>query len=289
MSFLAWNCRGMAKSRAIRFLKEIINQLRPNIIFLSETLVLKNKIEEIRKAIHYGGCFVVDAVGQGGGLALIWKNEGGVEIKGTCNHYIDCEVVCEHIGRWRYTGFYGCPERQRRQESWNLLKQLARESQIPWFVIGDFNDMMFDHEKQGGRPQPRALLEGFRDTVSDCGLMDIGFTGSEFTWEQSRGTGLWIQERLDRGLANHDWRTMFPIAEIKVLEVSTSDHLPLFLDLNKKVYAPRVRRFKFENVWIREDQCRKIVQESWEQVEGRSVVDKLEFCCLKLEEWGGGS
>lgn len=118
MSCLAWNCRGLANPRAIRFLKEIIHQLRPNIVFLSETFVNKKRIESICKTVHFAGCFVVESQRHGGGLALMWKNEGGVDIKGSSNHYIDFEVCCDQIGRWRYTGFYGCPERQRRRESW---------------------------------------------------------------------------------------------------------------------------------------------------------------------------
>lgn len=121
------------------------------------------------------------------GLALIWKNEEGVEIKGSCNHYIDFEVYCEQIGRWRYMGFYGCPERGRHRESWDLIHGLASISSMPWCIIGDFNDMMFGYEKQGGHAQPRSLLEGFTKAVNDSRLMDLGYTGSEFTWERSRG------------------------------------------------------------------------------------------------------
>lgn len=95
MSFLVWNCRGLANPQTVQFLKEITKQIRPNIIFLSETLVLKNKIESICKALQFVGWFAVDAQIHGGGLALLWKNEGGVEIKGSCNHYIDFEVSCE--------------------------------------------------------------------------------------------------------------------------------------------------------------------------------------------------
>lgn len=167
------------------------------------------------------------------------------------------------------------------------MNQLSQVSQLPWCIGGDFNDMMFEHEKKGGRPQPRALLEGFKDVVAECGLTDLGFNGSEFTWERFRGTTAWIQERLDRCMANQEWRGMFPLAEVKVLEVSTSDHLPLFLDLNRKIYVPKMKRFKFENIWIREDQCLKVIQESWGQAEGQSILQKMEYCCLKLEEWGG--
>lgn len=288
MSFLVWNCHGLANPRAVRFLKEIISQLRPCLIFLSETLVKNNVVVKVCKEIQYAGCFAVDAQGLSGGLALLWKNENGVEIKGSCNHYIDFEVQCEQIGRWRYTGFYGCPEGSRRRESWNLLRNLASQSQLPWSILGDFNDLMYAHEKRGRRGHSNAMLEGFRETVNDCQLNDLGFTGNEFTWERFRGSEAWVQERLDRGLANSQWQHLFPNAEVKVLEVSTSDHLPLFLELNRMMYVQKARRFRFENVWIKEEQCSKLVQDSWLQVEGRSLINKMEYVCLKLDEWGGG-
>lgn len=55
-----------------------------------------------------------------------------------------------------------------------------------------------------------------------------------------------MQERLDRGLATQTWIYMFLDAVVKVVEVSTSHHLPLFLELNKKVYMLKVKRFLFE-------------------------------------------
>lgn len=41
-------------------------------------------------------------------------------------------------------------------------------------MIGDFNDMMFVHEKEGGRRHLRVLLEGFKEAVNGCGLIDLG-------------------------------------------------------------------------------------------------------------------
>lgn len=105
----------------------------------------------------------------------------------------------EQVGRWRYTGFYECPERSRRRESWNVLTDLADKSRLPWCVIGDFNDMMYIDEKRGEKDHPYQLLDGLTRTVLECGLWDLGFTGEKFTWEKSRGHNNWIQERLDRG------------------------------------------------------------------------------------------
>lgn len=170
MSLLAWNCRGLAKPPAVRFLKEINKQYRPNIIFLSETLVKRNRIERVRKILGFGACFAVDAQGHGGGLALFWKNEGGVVITGSSQNFIDFEVSNEQVGKWRYTGFYGYPERERRAASWDLIRNLTHKSALPWCIIGDFNDMISVGEKRGGRSHPRHLLEGFRNTLEDCNL-----------------------------------------------------------------------------------------------------------------------
>lgn len=98
----------------------------------------------------------------------------------------------------------------------------------------------------------------------------------------------WMQERLDRGFGTKGWRDMFPSAEVRVIEVATSDHLPLHLLLNKQVYVPKRKRFRFENVWVNEKDCFNLVKNSWELTQGKELLDKINFCCLKLEEWGGG-
>ena len=169
-----------------------------------------------------------------------------------------------------------------------MLKDLAVASDLPWCIIGDFNDLMTEDEKKGGKHHPRALLKGFSETIMDCGLTDLGFTGDKFTWERWRGSDRWISERLDRGLATSEWRNIFPLAEIKVHELSTSDHLPLFLQLNKQVYMPRSKRFRFENMWIQESECRNIVQDCWNDKDNSDILNKMALCCAKLEEWGGG-
>lgn len=58
----------------------------------------------------------MDAHGHGGGLALFWKNAGGVSIGSSSLNYIDFEVYHEQLGRCRYTGFYGHPERNKRSQ-----------------------------------------------------------------------------------------------------------------------------------------------------------------------------
>lgn len=154
--------------------------------------------------------------------------------------------------------------------------------------MGDFNDLMTADEKEGGQRHPRNLLSGFSEAISDCELVDLGYEGDKFTWERFRGTDKWVVERLDRGFANKDWIDLFPSAVVQVHEISTSDHKPIFLQLNRRVYMPKERRFRFENLWIRENECRNIIQECWNKRGAYDLMGKLNECCLKLEKWGGG-
>ena len=148
--------------------------------------------------------------------------------------------------------------------------------------------MMNTDEKRGGRPQPYRLLQGFTEVIRECGLTDLGFVGEKYTWEKSRGSSNWIQERLDRGLASQAWCNMFPRAEVQVLEVATSDHLPLLLKLNKQIYRRKERRFRFENSWLREKDCEMVIKNGWMEANQLELMAKIKFCGLKLQEWGGG-
>lgn len=73
-------------------------------------------------------------------------------------------------------------------------------------------------------------------------------------------------------------------AVVKVIELSTSDHLPLLLDLNKRVYVQKGKRFRFENMWIREKDCYSLINGFWNGEGHRDIIDKMMLCCIKLEE-----
>lgn len=60
-------------------------------------------------------------------------------------------------------------------------------------VLGDFNEILYSLEKEGGNASPNAMMKEFRDCLAECGLDDMGYIGDPFTWR--RGD---IRERLDR-------------------------------------------------------------------------------------------
>jgi hypothetical protein len=119
-------------------------------MFLCETLVHVNKITEIRTKLGFDAAFAVDRIGKSGGLALLWRNHINCRVINYSQNFINVEVTSDKWSAWRFTGFYGHPEHDRRRDSWDLLRSLAHDVSLPWCVMGDFNDMLSTEDKRGG-------------------------------------------------------------------------------------------------------------------------------------------
>ena len=98
---------------------------------------------------------------------------------------------------WRLTRIYGEPRWEHKNLTWEGLRSLHGSLSLPWLALGDFNEILFHHEKEGGRVRSQSQLQAFQTTLMDCELADIGYLGDVFTWQRGR-----IRERLDRGVAN---------------------------------------------------------------------------------------
>ncbi|KAK5844217.1 hypothetical protein PVK06_000353 [Gossypium arboreum] len=162
--------------------------------------------------------------------------------------------------KWRFTGFYGTPYTQDREESWATLKNLYHANDIPWIVAGDFNKIMYGFEKNGGLPRDENRMEAFRKALEDCQLYDMGFSKRWFTWERGNLLETNIQERLDRGVANTTW-------------------------IHKKEAERRKENcFKFEAWSILEDSFEDEVKRLWDMIEG-DFLQKMDLLRKGLQKW----
>ena len=84
--------------------------------------------------------------------------------------------------------------------SWELLRRIKDICTLPWCVAGDFNAMLYMHEKVGGGRNDYDFIRDFRNIASDCDLADLGCIGEQMTWINGQGDGDMIMERLDHAL-----------------------------------------------------------------------------------------
>jgi exonuclease III len=166
MKILSWNCRGLSTPSAIPNLRNIAQGYHPDILFLSETLAKAQKMENIRVMLKFDACLSIDVEGRSGGLSVMWKANTKCRIMNYSRNFINIIVDDGERGEWRLTCYYGYPERSRRRQAWDLLRELRNMSELPWCIIGDFNDLLSQEDKQGLHPHPNWLCEGFRNAVS---------------------------------------------------------------------------------------------------------------------------
>jgi exonuclease III len=195
MKILAWNCQGLASARAVRALLHIQKREKPDVFFLSETHLGKEKAERLKRKLGCDHFIIHESDGRSGGLLMLWRKETVIQCQGFSQYFID--VIIRGPQDWRLTGVYGEPRWNHKHLTWEALRALHGRLDLPWLMVGDFNEILFHHEKEGGRVRSQSQLQAFQDALMDCELSDIGFSGDAFTWQRGK-----IREILDRGVAN---------------------------------------------------------------------------------------
>jgi hypothetical protein len=109
--------------------------------------------------------------------------------------------------------------------------------------------------------------------VRDCDLTDIHLEGYPFTWTKSRGSTSIIEERLDRAMANSSWLMMFSDVKLQNLIASHSDHSPILLHNSPVVRNLINYSFRFENMWLKEEDVEEVVMEGWGRDRGVEITD----------------
>ncbi|XP_042952211.1 uncharacterized protein LOC122289292 [Carya illinoinensis] len=229
-------------------------------------------------------------MGGRGGLALLWKEEGEVEIVNYSQHHISAYVGKED--RWLLTGFYGHSEVNKRRDTWNLLSLIKPSDQVPWCTIGDFNEVCCQDEKEGGRPRPESQMREFWHALDENCLFDLGWKGCKFTWSNKHEDQTFTKERLDRAVANWRWIEMFKNREVEVLTASQSDHKALLLSMDKGVvlHMKRRRLFRFEAKWTLKEDGGAVIEDVWKrrkrQDAEKQIKEKTERLKVEQEEEG---
>ncbi|CAM8882279.1 unnamed protein product [Rhodiola kirilowii] len=289
MRALAWNCRGLGQPRTVRELADLVGDFRPQVIGLQETKMERRKLEAIRRRLGFSCGFSVERNGLAGGLALWWKEEVDLRILSYSSSHIDSYVEDDKEFRFRITLFYGEPVTHKRQDSWDLLRLLNKQLELPWVIFGDFNEVCFGWEVRGTRIRGEWQMKSFREALFDCGLTDLGFKGSPFTFSNKRRGAMEVKARLDRVLANADWRDAFPFAQVTHITTCTSDHYSLLIDLLTSSRKHKSRSFKFEPMWLRQKDFGDVVKEAWQNSGGdsQSLTSRLQQCGEYLKRWNG--
>ena len=184
MSLLCWNCRRIGKAATVRELHTLARQFAPSILCILETQLEGSRVEQLAEGLGFNKSFAVSSSGRSGGLCIFWNDEIKVQILGYSRYHIDALVDNMVDIQVRISFVYGEAQVPNRQNTWNTLKNIAETQNRPWAVIGDFNEVLNLSKHDGVGSRSQAQIDGFREAVDTCGLSDIGYTGTDWTFEK---------------------------------------------------------------------------------------------------------
>ncbi len=129
-------------------------------------------------------------------------------------------------------------------------------------VAKDFNEILSSTAKFSSTLASQRRISAFKNCLDARNLLDLGFSGPQFTWTNKRPNDL-VMERLDKVLCNPSWKLCFEETNVLHLPRVSSDHNPILIELNliRQVFGRRP--FRLETIWFSDPSFPKLVEDSW--------------------------
>ena len=132
-------------------------------------------------------------------------------------------------------------------------------------------------------------MDRFRQVVNLCGFKDLGYCGPNFTWCNMKEGSDRILLRLDRAFATSEWLDHFKDQIVHYLIKLTSDHCILITTDSPHSGYKRNRRFHFEAIWTKMDDCKAVIDAAWCSgtlaTTPEGIASNLQRCANALSFW----
>jgi hypothetical protein len=103
-----------------------------------------------------------------------------VSVRPWSQYHIDAKIT---MPCGDFTGIYGEPRTELRGKTWEVLRYLRRQDDLPWLCAGDFNEILKQEEQIGindtlkknigVNDRNEQQMENFRECLADCRLIDL--------------------------------------------------------------------------------------------------------------------
>ncbi|XP_060210957.1 uncharacterized protein LOC132637971 [Lycium barbarum] len=180
----------------------MVNKYKVDMVAISEPMVNKNKVEGYKRYLGFNHCIT----NPNGKIWCFWRDNGIVTTIKNHDQLITMKIQENTSSLDFYvTAVYAKCKAAERLELWSSLEDLNNYITSPWCIGGDFNIILYPEEKLGGRPHRNSKSFAFTECMDSCGMANLGYIGSKYTWCNNRRPCKRIWKRLDRIFINDLW------------------------------------------------------------------------------------
>lgn len=279
MISMIWNCHGAGGRNFASLIKDYMRIFQLDFIAILEPRISGHLADRVIQKTGLIEGARVDASGFSGGIWCLWKsNFIPVNIVSTSQFCIHLKMNPNTPTFWYFSVVYASPNVGLREQVWRELRDFSSSHHGPWCLAGDFNSTLSAQEREGGAEINYEACNAFRECLEDCGLIDMGYAGSPFTWSWGQ-----LKQRLDRVLCNSAWNYSFPSSSVTHVPLASSDHCGLWFKVENG--NPRQNRnyFKFFGAWLDHCDFKNQVKYSWCQA--NSWEENINRLTSNLKHW----
>lgn len=268
----------MGNPLTVQRLRELKKSINPDIIFLMEMKNLNEFVLEKFEQLGYEYHDLVPPSGHGAGGTVLFRKQ---EMDANPNFF---DTYIEYEGKPFFASFvYGDNDRVKRKHLWNHLVNLSELRDSPWFITGDFNDLLSQNEKDGGPQRPEGSFTDMRLFFAEGDLFDLPHSGDFLSWRGQRGEHF-VRGRLDRSAANTSWVERFPTARSVYLAYEGSDHKPLITVVEPgKKKQPGL--FRYDRRLKDNAEVAQLINTVWTEAIGMAVTERIKLIRGVISRW----
>ncbi|KAL0921354.1 hypothetical protein M5K25_008418 [Dendrobium thyrsiflorum] len=257
---IIWNCRGAKKKATANYVHHMLDVQKPSFFALLETKVVGFDRKEVDGLFGQQWEFHCHASkGLAGGIMVFWKtSKVTFKVLEEIDQCILGSLEDDSGNCFLIATVYANTNYVERRALWHFLNQHCSNLDSPLIVGGDFNCVLNQFDKKGGKPFVlNSSAQELWNCMMHCDLKETKFLGPKFTWTNNKeGTSkIWV--RHDRFLVNSLTVQLLPFVLTHHLARIASDHAPIMLHL---LNAQSAKPLSFEDTWVSYHQARRIIK-----------------------------
>jgi len=187
MKILAWNVQGARKQQLTEEIKIVQKTQQPDLMLLTETMVSEETTKRIISSLGFQCHDFSNPINHSGGIWVLWNNthiKVNVLLKeDRAIHMLIFEYATQKFSI--ISGIYAPAQPSEKEPFWTHLRNLNDVIDMPWCLIGDFNEIECPSDKKGGQPVTNSRLVRLPSFLNSIQAISIPVRGCQFTWKKT--------------------------------------------------------------------------------------------------------